>query len=93
MTSNQGVTANFEKLPEVFWTLKVTRSPNAVITSEVAKINCGGKVRQCSGSVQQGTVLTLTAAPKVGYFTKIWKGCTSASGNSCNVLVGNSNMA
>ena len=92
MSSNQNVTATFEKLPDVFWTLKVTKPSLGVITSEAAKISCGGKLKQCSGSVQQGSVLTLTATPKAGYYTKSWKGCTSAVGDTCTVLVGNKNM-
>ena len=92
MSAAQSVTATFTALPNVFSKLTVTRPTLGVIASDVAKINCGIKAVACSNSLQQGTVITLTAAPKAGYYTKGWSGCTSSTGDSCVLTIGGAPM-
>ena len=92
MSAAQTVAATFTALPNVFSKITVTRPTLGVIASDVAKINCGIKAVACSNSLQQGTVITLTAAPKAGYYTKGWSGCTSSTGDSCVLTIGGAPM-
>lgn len=88
MNGNQGVSAVFSKLPNLFRKLTVTRPLLGVITSSDARIACGIGARKCSSVVQQGSTLMLTASPKDGYVTGSWTGCTESSGDHCKIEVG-----
>lgn len=88
MNSNQSVTANFSKLPDVYSKLTVSRPTQGTITGSSVNINCGIRAKQCTSIVQQGTTVTLSAKPKAGYYTKYWTGCSSTSADSCSVAVG-----
>jgi len=83
---------DIESTPHVYSKLTVARSNRGVITSDGAMINCGTNATACSTNVQEGTVITLTAAPKPGYYTKGWSGCTSSTGDSCVLTIGGAPM-
>ena len=90
--SSQSVTATFTALPNVYSKLTVARSNRGVITSDRAMINCGTNATACSTTVQEGTVITLTAVPDNGYSIIGWSGCTSYPGDSCVLAVGGTAM-
>jgi hypothetical protein len=62
----------------------VTGAANGVIVSSPAGINCGAT---CSAAFGAGSSVALTATPNSGHTFGGWGGCTTASGNSCNVTM------
>jgi uncharacterized repeat protein (TIGR02543 family) len=75
MNAAKSVTANFTLLQHA---LSVTSSPAA-----------GGSISPAGGTYPHGTVVTLTATPKVGYHFSGWSGCSANTGNpnTCNVTM------
>lgn len=67
-------------------TLTVTRSGAGAgtVTSSIGSINCGST---CSGSVAQGSTVTLTATAANGSFLTGWTNCTSVTNTTCTVTV------
>ena len=59
-------------------TLTVSQSGNGTVTSNPAGINCGSS---CSGSYQQGSMVTLTATPSAGFTFQGWGGACSGTAN------------
>jgi len=67
-------------------TLSVATVGNGLgtVTSSDNNINCPGF---CSSFYEHGSVVTLTAAPSVGFTFTGWSGCDSAHANSCTVIM------
>jgi hypothetical protein len=82
------VTATFAAAPAppapTSYTLSVSRSGPGSVTSQPAGIDCGS---DCAQSYADGTVVTLTAAPKGGWTFAGWSGACSGTG-SCTVTLG-----
>lgn len=58
------------------------------ITSAPAGINCGAGGAICAVAFDSGSTVSLTATPDTGHtFLGFTTGCTSGSGNTCNVIM------
>ena len=77
MSSDKTVSASFVAQRA----LNVQRSGAGTITGGPG-INCGSN---CGAVIDDGTQVTLTAAPSPGYALRGWSGCDSVSGNQCTV--------
>jgi hypothetical protein len=53
---------------------------------------CANGSGTCSGAYVEAATIVLTATP-AAHNQVVWEGCTSSSGDSCTVLVGQSNVA
>ena len=71
-----------------FYSLSVSKSGTGTGTVTGGSINCGTTCTQ--SNITAGTSIALTAAPAANT-TVSWTGCTSSSGNTCNVSI-NSNV-
>ncbi|PYX73428.1 MAG: hypothetical protein DMG78_09000 [Acidobacteria bacterium] len=61
---------------------------DGAITSSPAGINCGAGGTICAVAFQSGSTVSLTASPDAGHtFLGFTTGCTSGSGNTCNVII------
>jgi hypothetical protein len=81
------VTARFvTAAPPGMYILSVSKagSGTGTVTSDPEGIDCGD---DCSGHFTEGSTVTLTANPAQGSVFTEWKGCPSASGNSCTVVM------
>jgi hypothetical protein len=66
-------------------TVNVTSGgPDGVITSSPPGVNCGS---MCAVAFSSGSTVSLTAAPDTGHTFLGFIGCTSGSGNTCNVIM------
>jgi hypothetical protein len=66
-------------------TVRIMSATAATVTSTPAGIRCPPT---CAGTFDEGTEVTLAAAPREGFILESWNGCTS-SGSTCSlVLVG-----
>ncbi|HEC85628.1 MAG TPA: hypothetical protein ENI48_10375 [Thioploca sp.] len=75
-------TANFKPLPH---TLRVTTiGGNGTVTGSHGGINCGDK---CSAPLEEGTVVTLTAAPDVDYAFTGWTSDCEGTDKSATVTM------
>jgi Divergent InlB B-repeat domain len=88
VTSADGSVYRFGALPSSGLALKVTKAGNGAgtVTSSPLGINCGGV---CEGSFEEGSQVTLTAAPAAGSGVTGWSGCDSESPDhaECTVTV------
>lgn len=64
--------------------LTVTRSGAGMGTITGPGISCGS---DCTESVSEGTMVTLTAAPGAGSTFSSWSGCDSSTGTTCSVTM------
>ncbi|MCG3116855.1 MAG: PA14 domain-containing protein [Candidatus Manganitrophus sp. SA1] len=83
MDAAKSVTATFT-LKSFTLTVAKNGSGTGTVTSNPAGINCGAT---CSASFNNGTSVTLTAAPAVNSIFAGWSGCDSAAGTSCTVTM------
>jgi uncharacterized repeat protein (TIGR02543 family) len=90
MSSSRTVKATFSG--SQLFNLKVTRSPNGTVVSDLAGIACGMANRSCKASFAENSKVTLSAEPKDGFMIKKWNGCTSSNGNICQITVSKKNM-
>jgi uncharacterized repeat protein (TIGR02543 family) len=81
MDGDRSVTATFEE--SVVVTLSVTVEGGGSVTSEPAGITCPG---DCEESYEEGTLVTLFAAPADGWTFAGWGGACSGSGG-CSVTM------
>lgn len=66
-------------------TVSPSTSGGAVSADSGAISACTSTSGTCSGGYGNGTTITLTASPDVGYTTSWISGCSSTSGNTCTV--------
>ncbi|MCG3111529.1 MAG: PA14 domain-containing protein [Candidatus Manganitrophus sp. SB1] len=83
MDAAKSVTATFT-LKSFTLTVAKNGSGTGTATSNPAGINCGAT---CSASFNNGTSVTLTAAPAANSIFAGWSGCNSAAGASCTVTM------
>ncbi|WP_168058585.1 InlB B-repeat-containing protein [Candidatus Manganitrophus noduliformans] len=83
MDAAKSVTATFT-LKSFTLTVAKNGSGTGTVTSNPAGINCGAT---CSASFNNGTSITLTAAPSANSIFAGWSGCDSAAGTSCTVTM------
>lgn len=69
--------------------VNVTNPADGVITSSPAGINCGAT---CSAPFAASSSVTLTASPNAGHSFGGWQGCTSATGETCTVIMNTSSI-
>jgi photosystem II stability/assembly factor-like uncharacterized protein len=65
-------------------TVNKTGTGSGTVTSSPGNIDCGAT---CSGTVAQGSTVTLTAAAANGSFLTGWTNCTSTTNTTCTVTV------
>lgn len=86
MTAARSVTATFEASAPApsptTYMLSVAKSGSGTINSSPAGIACGA---DCSESYANGTAVTLTVAPAIGYAFKGWSGACTGTSTSCSV--------
>jgi hypothetical protein len=82
-------TTKIEQVLSTLYTLTVSKSGTGTgtVTSSPSGIDCGS---DCSGSYDQGTIVTLTATPDAGSTFGGWSGACSGTG-SCSITM-NSNQ-
>jgi hypothetical protein len=66
------------------YNLSVSQSGKGIVVSAEPGINCG---RTCSAKFAQGTSLTLSAAPEVGFRFVNWTGACSGSAQTCSITI------
>jgi uncharacterized repeat protein (TIGR03803 family) len=64
--------------------LTVTSGGGGTLISGDSRIHCGNV---CAASYPNGTILSLTAMPAVGFTVNNWSGCTSFQGNICRIAI------
>ena len=79
--------ASFASLPDVQLSVEESGNGLGTVTSSPAGINCGPGPN-CSASFQQGTVVTLSAAPADGSVFAGWSGPCSGLGTCTLTLNG-----
>ena len=65
-------------------TVSKTGAGTGTVVADSGPISCGAT---CSGSYAQGAMVVLTATPDAGSGLASWTGCTTQSGNTCNVTM------
>jgi uncharacterized repeat protein (TIGR03803 family) len=86
MNSDQSVTARFSVIT---YSLSASLAGSGTVTSSPAGINCPSR---CSAIFDNGTQLTLTAAPASGWSFNGWGGPCAVSGGTCTLTM-NSNQS
>jgi Divergent InlB B-repeat domain/NHL repeat len=85
MNIERAVSAEFEPIPQRSLTVARTGSGSGTILSAPAGIECGGA---CEGGFDEGSTVTLTAAPAPGSRLAGWSGCDSQpSATACEVAM------
>lgn len=72
--------------PPTPYTLSVVVQGSGTVTSLPAGIDCGN---DCSGSFNNNTAVTLSAAPDSGYVFSNWSGSCTGSGSCVVIMTGN----
>ena len=85
-TNKTGITKAFTLI--IQRTLTITKPMNGTITSSPSGINCGESNTTCEADFEDGTSVTLTAAPAMDYVTGAWGGddCLG-SGTTCTLTM------
>jgi hypothetical protein len=78
MSAAQNVVATFELEQTENFTLQVSVSGSGVVSSSPSGIDCGS---DCSQSYEDGTTVTLSAAPASGFQFSGWSGSCTGSGD------------
>jgi hypothetical protein len=88
MDVERAVSAEFEPIPQQSLTVATTGTGSGTVTSAPAGIDCGGG---CEGGFDEGSTVTLTAAPAPGSRLAGWSGCDSQpSATVCEVAMSGS---
>jgi Divergent InlB B-repeat domain/NHL repeat len=83
MNADRSVSAEFEPIPQQ--TLTVSKTGAGTVASSPAGIECGGA---CASGFDEGSAVTLTAAPAAGSRFAGWSGCDSEpTATSCAVTM------
>jgi Carboxypeptidase regulatory-like domain/Divergent InlB B-repeat domain len=85
LESDPVVTADFTKITHRV-SVAVTGS-GSVVDSESGRLACGESEGTCSAEYDEGTEVTLTARPDQFHQLIGWTGCTTSSGDECQVTV------
>jgi uncharacterized repeat protein (TIGR02543 family) len=83
VTVNESLNVTATFLPQ--FSLSIGRSGSGAVSSAAAGIDCG---KTCSSKVTQGTTVTFTATPAVGYHFVNWAGACSGTSLTCTMTVG-----
>ncbi|MBL8329826.1 MAG: S8 family serine peptidase [Rubrivivax sp.] len=84
MTAARSVTATFNLAP-VQVNLSVLRTGSGSVTSSPSGINCSTSGATCTRSFNQGSSVTLTAAPASGWVFRGWGGACTVTTATCTV--------
>jgi hypothetical protein len=78
MEADRTATATFA----VQRTLRVTKTGSGTVTGPPGTLNCGST---CATTLNEGTMVVLTASPAAGYEFSGWSGCDQVVGDKCAV--------
>jgi len=65
-------------------TAEIGKFGHGAVIDDSGTIDCGAT---CSGKYQEGSSVTFTATPDVGWQLHHWTGCDTATGNTCTVTM------
>ena len=84
MSAARSISVSFTAVATPTYALGVTVTGSGTVTSSPAGISCGST---CTRSYDQGTVVTLSAAPASGYSFTGWSGAGCTGTNTCVVTM------
>ena len=87
MDVDQSTSVAFEEIPQITWTLSVTNSGSGPVTSSPDGISILSAGTSDSGTFDDGTVVTLAAAPDEGWRVESWGGVCSGASTTCEVTM------
>ena len=85
MDTNKSVTKAFNRPGEKTLTIVITREEGGRVISKSGDIDCGDSKTICTAPFTNGTRVTLTAKPNLGYATGVWTGAACSGDGPCTL--------
>ena len=85
MDTDKSVTKAFNRPGEKTLTIVITREEGGRVISKSGDIDCGDSKTICTAPFTNGTRVTLTAKPNLGYATGVWTGAACSGDGPCTL--------